>query len=68
MRMIGRRVTYSLDGKPVQGECIAARATGTTILDMPTGQEWPGIQFQVRADDGRTFWTVTYPDKDRELE
>jgi hypothetical protein len=64
--ILGQRVTYSLGRCPaVSGVVVGARATRTTIWDTRTGQEWPGVQFQIRADNGRLFWTVTYPDRER---
>jgi hypothetical protein len=63
--ILGRRVKYTVgegaDATEVIGTCIGERHTGTIILDTDTGQEWPGVRFTLRTDDGRKVETITYP-------
>lgn len=49
-------------GKVVSGYCFGAELTGSTIVNIDTGAESPGIRFRIREEKtGREFWTTTFP-------
>lgn len=62
--MIGREISYELDGRRAEGTVIEVRRSNSTIVHAETLKESPGVQFLLRPDDGgKEFWTTTFPDK-----
>lgn len=63
---IGIKIVYmdKVSGESTPGTVVEVRRTGTQIVDRKTGEEWNGIQFLIRKENGRTFWTDTFADRE----
>lgn len=62
---VGKTVRYRTgEREPVEVVVLDVRPSGSTVEDMETGEEWPGVQFKMRpTKGGRAFWSDVFADK-----
>lgn len=63
-KKIGTSVNYSVNGEfKAHGKIMGVRWSGSIIVERvkgkPTGNEYKGIQFLIKPDSGKQFWTKT---------
>jgi hypothetical protein len=67
MTTIGSNVEWFKGGpkpKIVRGKVTGIRRSSGIIKDTKTGEQWPGVQFRIKPEDGsRAVWTDAFPDK-----
>ncbi len=60
---IGHVLEETHRGRMRSGKAIAWEYTERTIYNIKTKQRWPGFRFCMRSNDGKLWWSQSYPDR-----